>query len=145
MQKTKFDHWLLRKYVHINRIYFNTMPSAIPRGMDFLEAEGESGGRYKYRCSTRDEFLAKELCEVFVNENITFASRVDERDTSFANFVGNPKRSVTMMLIWIGLTFMAILFTVSGVTQMALSAILQDKDAVMDEDQAKKAAALERM
>lgn len=115
------------------------MPSEIPRGMDFLEADGESGGRYKYRCSTRDEGLAKELCDLFATENITYASRIDERDTPFAKFVGNPKRSVTMMLIWIGLLFMGILFTLSGVTQMAISTLLQDKDSVMEQDQADKA------
>ncbi len=145
MQKTKFDHWLHRKYVHVIRIYFNTMPESLPAGLELLEAGEEGGGRYRYRCSTRSEELAQDVCNLFLAENITYTSRIDSIDTPFARFVGNEQRSVTMLLVWIGIFFMAILFFFSGITQTALSIIMQDKDAVKAQDQAKKEQRLRGM
>ncbi len=134
MQHTKFDRWLCRKFVHINRIYFNTMPEGIPRDLDIIEAGEESGARYKYRGTTRDEHLAHEVCEIFVSQNITYTARVDESDTLIARFVGNPRRSITMMIFWICLGFMGIVFALSGIPQLVMVNLLSDQDEVKIQD-----------
>lgn len=127
MQHTKLDRWLCRKFVHINQIYFNTMPDHLPQGLDIEEAEEESGARYRYRATTNSEETAKEACDVFATQNITYTARVDERTGALARFVGNPKRSVTMLIVWISLLIFGILFAVSGVVQVVISNLLQDK------------------
>lgn len=138
MQHTKLDRWLCRKFVHINQIYFNTMPDNLPQGLDVKEAEEESGARYRYRATTRSEGLAREACDTFAAQSITYTARVDQLDTPLARFLGNPKRSVTMLMVWIGLILLGVLFILSGVTQMAISAMLQDKEAVKAPDKVKK-------
>ena len=134
MQHTKFDRWLCRKFVHINRIYFNTMPVGLPRDLDVIEADEERGARYKYRGTTRDEYLAHEVSELFVSQNITYTARVDELDSLIARFVGNPRRSITMMIFWICLTFMGIVFAFSGIPQMVMANLMSDQDAVNAQD-----------
>ncbi|MCF6312732.1 MAG: hypothetical protein L3J39_09805 [Verrucomicrobiales bacterium] len=122
MQHTKFDRWLWRKFVHINQIYFNTMPDSFPHGLELMESDAESGARYRYRATTRSEHAAQELCEIFLAENITYTARIQNRDTVFARFVGDANRSVTMLVVWIGLFFVSVLFIFSGATQ-TLSAL----------------------
>ncbi len=121
------------------------MPETFPSGLDLVEAEEEGGGRYRYRCSTRSEELAQEVCDLFLSENITYTSRIDTRDTPFARFVGNDQRSVSFMLVWIGILLMGILFLLSGVTQMALSSLLLDRDAVRTQDEAAQQERLKDM
>lgn len=145
MQHTKFDRWLWRKYVHINQIYFNTMPGSFPRGMELMESDPESGARYRYRATTRSEVDAQELCDIFLAENITYAARVQERDTPFARFVGNQNRSVTLMTVWIFLFFMGIIFLLSGVTQMAITSMMEDRNEVRAADKIKSDEIANRM
>lgn len=127
MQHTKLDRWLCKKFVHINRIYFNTMPEALPQDLEIDEAGEESGARYKYRATTTSEETAKDACEVFAAQNIMYTARVDEKTGLLARFVGNPNRSVTMLAIWIGLFIFSLLFILSGVVPTLISNLLQDK------------------
>lgn len=145
MQHTKLDRWLCRKFVHINRIYFNTMPEGIPRDLEIVESGAESGARYKYRGTTRDANLAHEVSEIFVSQNITYTARVDELDTLLARFVGDPRRSVTMMFIWIGLFIFGIIFAFSGIPQVVISNILMDQDSVKAQDKINRAERLRKM
>lgn len=138
MQKTKIDRWLCRKFVHINQIYFNTLPESLPRGIVVEESGKESGARFRYRAETRDEDLAQEVCNLFVSQNITFTSRVHERDTLLAQYLGNPKKSVTMTALWVTMALVAILFYFSGLSQMVVATMLQDKDTVKMQDKLKR-------
>jgi len=103
------------------------MPESLPGDLEIEEADEESGARYKYRATTNSEETAKEACNVFAAQNITYTARVDERTGTLARFVGNPKRSVTMLMVWIALLIFGILFAVSGVVQAVISNLLQDK------------------
>ena len=137
MQHTKLDRWLVRKFVHINRIYFNTMPDSLPEDLEIEEAPEESGATYKYRATTRDEEMAKEVCDMFAQQNITYTARIDKMDTPFARFIGNPHRSVTILFMTIGLALMGILFAFSGIPQAYISNLLTEKE-VLDEAIKKK-------
>lgn len=106
------------------------MPESLPRELEIVEADKESGARYRYRATSFSEQLAKDACEIFAAQNITYTARVDERDTPLARFLGNPKRSVTMLFVWLTISFLAILFAISGVVPMAISTLLQDKESV---------------
>ena len=130
MQHTKLDRWLIRKFVHINHIYFNTMPEGLPGDLDIEEAPEESGSSYQYRATTRDEDTAHEACEVFSEQNITYTARIEKMDTSFARFVGNPKRSVTILFMTIGLALMGLLFAFSGIPRAFISNMLAEKETV---------------
>ena len=138
MQHTKLDRWLCRQFVHINRIYFNTLPESLPRELDVVEADKESGSRYRYRATTFSEQVAKDVCDIFATQNITYTARVDERDTLIARFVGNPKRSVTMLFVWLSIAFLAIAIALSGMIPMAVSTLLQDKKAVEMQDKIRR-------
>ena len=133
-QHTKLDRWLWRRFVHINQIYFNTMPTTFPGGLDLMESDPESGAKYRFRATTRSEYAAQELCDLFLASNITYTARVQERDTPFAKFVGNPNRSVTMLMVWTFLTLLGIIFVLSGATQMVISKAMEDKDATLEQD-----------
>lgn len=114
------------------------MPEGLPNDFDIVESDAESGARYKYRGTTRDEYLAHEVCEMFVTQSITYTARVDEMDTLIARFVGNPKRSVTMMFVWICLSLFGIVFAFSGIPQMVINNLLLDQDAVKVQDEVRR-------
>ena len=107
------------------------MPEGLPDDLDLQEAPPESGARYKYRATTRSEEIAKEACATFSEQNITYTARVEERDTPLARFVGNPRRSVTMLLLSLFLLFMSIAFAISGIPQAFIARMLMDKEPVM--------------
>jgi len=130
MQHTKIDRWLIKKVVHINRIFFNTMPEGLPRELDIEEAPEESGAQFKYRATTREEEVAREACDIFSQQNITYTARVDKRDTPMARFVGNPKRSVTILFMTIAFALFGLLFALTGIPQALISNVLMEKEAI---------------
>ena len=121
------------------------MPEGLPRDLEIVEAGEESGARYKFRGTTRDEELAHEVSELFVSQNITYTARVDELDTFLAKFVGNPKRSITMMVIWISLGIFGAFFAISGIPQMVMNNLLSDQDEVKSQDKIDRFERGERM
>lgn len=137
MQQTQLDRWLVKKIVHVNRIYFQTMPEGLPDDIDIEEAPAESGARFKYRATTRDEETAREACEAFSAQNITYTARVEERDTPLARFVGNPKRSVTILFMSLALAFLGLAFALSGIPQAFIGNMLSEKQ-VLDDAKRKK-------
>jgi len=130
MQQTQFDRWLVKKFVHINRLYFNTMPDGLPDDLDIEEAPAESGAQFKFRATTYDEESAQEACDVFASQNIAYTARIDQRDSPLARFVGNPKRSVTILFMTLGLALMGILFTLSGIPRAYVENLLSEKEEV---------------
>ena len=106
------------------------MPEGLPGDLDIEEAPPETGAQFKYRATTRDEETAQEACDIFGTQNITYTARVEERNTPLARFVGNPKRSVTILFMTLTLAFLGMLFAISGIPQAFIGNLLMEKEAI---------------
>lgn len=114
MQQTTLDQWLRRKLIYINRIYCNTLPGSLPMGLQVEEAPDESGGRYLYKLSTRSEAVLSELAESMRRENITYTSRVEDRQVWYNGLLNNPHKSFTWRIAWLGIYAGLAIFILSG-------------------------------
>ena len=132
MQQTRLDRWLIKKFVHINRVYCNTLPEDIPWGVKVEEAPVESGGRFLYKLTTRSEKLLNQVADEMQMQNITYTSRVEERKVWYGKFINNPHKSFTFRMIWTSIGVFAFLFAVSGLPGMILDHLLADEE-VMEE------------
>lgn len=130
MQQTRLDRWLIKKFIHINRIYCNTLPEDIPWGIKVEEAPAESGGRFLYKLTTQSEKLLGNLTEELSMQNITYTSRVEERKVWYGKFLNNPHKSFTYRMVWTSLGVFSFLFAVSGIPKMILDHLLADQEVV---------------
>ena len=114
MQQTKLDQWLRKKLIYINRVYCNTLPEKLPFGLQLEEAPEESGGRYLYKLSTRSETVLADLAKALRRENITYTSRIEDRQVWFHGLLNNPHKSFTYRMAWLGIYAGIAIFILSG-------------------------------
>lgn len=101
MQKTPIDRWLQKKFVYVSHIYCNTLPDTVPPEAKLEETTEETGGRYLYKFTVRDDATMNKLTAHLEVANITYASRVAD-GTGWANKLFNdPKKSFTMQVFWL--------------------------------------------
>ena len=74
----------------------------------------ESGGRYLYKLSTRSETVLAELAEALRRENITYTSRIEDRQVWFHGLLNNPHKSFTYRMAWLGIYAGIAIFILSG-------------------------------
>lgn len=101
MQKTPIDRWLQKKFVYVSHIYCNTLPDSVPPEAKLEETTEETGGRYLYKFTVRDDATMNALTAHLEVANITYASRVAD-GTGWTNRLFNdPKKSFTMQVFWL--------------------------------------------
>ncbi|MCB1077228.1 MAG: hypothetical protein KDM63_02130 [Verrucomicrobiae bacterium] len=127
MQQTNLDLWLRRKFVYITRVYCNTLPERIPLGMVVEEAPEESGGRYLYKLSTRSENLLRELVSSLETANITYTSRVEDRQVWFTKLLTDPHRSFTFRVVWVIIVFCIAMFLLLGGPQKIWAKLTEEE------------------
>ena len=143
MQQTTLDLWLRRKFVYVNRIYCNTLPDRLPLGLTVEEAPEESGGRFLYKITTRSEELLKDAVTALQGQNITYTSRVDDRNVWFTKYLNDPHKSFTYRVAWMLIILFILIFAVSGAPQYIWKKLTEEKtEEVVEEkpagsDQAK--------
>ena len=101
MQKTGLDRWLQKKYIYVTQVYCNTLPHHIPSGVDLDETTEETGGRYLYRFTTRNDRELNELTAHLEVENITYTSRIGKCGGFKAKLFNDPQKSFTMGVFWV--------------------------------------------
>lgn len=101
MQQTAFDQWLRKKYVYYTQVYCNTLPREIPAMISVEETTKETGGRYLYRLTTTDDSALVEVSKRLERENITYTSRVAEKEGLAGRFFNDPLKSFTYRVVWI--------------------------------------------
>ena len=101
MQQTSIDRWLRKKFLFVTSLYCNTLPDDLPKELAIDEAGEESGARYRYKLTTRNEEIVEDATECFRMQNITYTSRVSDREVWFSKYLNNRKKSITFQMIWI--------------------------------------------
>ena len=114
MQQTSLDRFLRKKLVYITRIYCNTLPKKVPFGVNVETAPEESGGRYQYKLSTRSEAMVTTISERLGQENITYTTRIEDRNVWFAKYFNHPQKSFTYRMTWLGIFVMMGILTACG-------------------------------
>lgn len=127
MQQTAFDRWLRKKFIYITRIYCNTLPSEIPPGLRVEEAPEESGGRYLYKISSSSERLVNRVADAMRMENITYTSRVEDKQAWYSRWLNDPRKSFTYRLAWMGVGLAGLAFSVLGGPQKLWSIINEEE------------------
>lgn len=130
MQQTNIDLWLRRKFIYITRVYCNTLPDKLPLGLLVEEAPEESGGRYLYKLTTRSEKLVNELVEVLKINNITYTTRVEDRDVWMAKWLNNPHQSFTFRMAWYMVGVIFLIFVLAGGPQKIWAALNEEETPV---------------
>jgi hypothetical protein len=100
MQQTALDRWLIKEFVYICKVYCNTLPQDVPPGVLLEETSEESGGRYRYCFTVRNDQQMSELTARLEVANITYTSRVSERTGSVSKLFNNPERSFSLQVAW---------------------------------------------
>ncbi len=114
MQQTSLDRWLQRKFVHRTHVYCNTLPGSIPRRASVKEAAPGDGGLYRYRITADSERTVREITRRLESENITYTSRVTDREGIAARLFANPHRSFTLGVVWLLVVALIVALMVSG-------------------------------
>ncbi|MCB1063130.1 MAG: hypothetical protein KDN20_09440 [Verrucomicrobiae bacterium] len=114
MQQTPLDRWLRRKFIYITRVYCNTLPGDLPPGLTVEEAPEESGGRYLYKMTVSNDAVLKAVVEELQSRNITYTSRVEDRNVWYGKFLNNPHKSFTYRCTWIMIGMTGLIFAISG-------------------------------
>ena len=135
MQQTSFDQWLRRKFLFVTQIYCNTLPEGLPEELSVEEADEESGGRYHYTMKTRDDELVADTVECFRMQNITYTSRVYDRDVWFAKYLNNRTKSMTFRIVWLSMFLAFVGFVFSG-APMAIVHYVMDEEEEVEEVEA---------
>jgi len=100
MQQTALDRTLKRKFVYYTHVYCNTLPHSLPPKVLLEETTPEMGSLYLYRITVQNERLLNEVTARLEVENITYTSRVAERQGLRQKTFGNPHKSFTMQVAW---------------------------------------------
>jgi hypothetical protein len=130
MQQTSFDQWLRRKFLFVTQIYCNTLPEDLPEELAVEEADEESGGRYRYTMSTRDELLVADAVECFRMQNVTYTTRVHDRDVWFAKYLNSRTKSMTFRIVWLCMFLALVGFVFSGAPLAIYHYVMDDEEDV---------------
>ena len=114
MQKTGLDRYLQMKYVYVCKVYCNTLPPSVPEGAILEETTHESGGRYLYCFTVADDVQLNELTAVFELNNITYTSRISEKEGLVGKLFNNPGKSFTLQVAWLCFTVIVLTVIFSG-------------------------------
>lgn len=140
MQQTNIDRWLRKKFLFITSMYTNTLPDELPSGLDITEAGEETGARYRYKLTTRNEQVIEEAAECFRMQNITYTSRVSDRKVWFSKCLTNRQKSVTFQGIWLLITIGVVAFILSGIPVMVWqSLVAEEVEEGQEEEEVSKA------
>ncbi len=101
MQQTKLDRWLRSKYAYTTHVYANTKPATLSSDVTVEEYAPELGKPYRYRITSADDAVIEELTAQLSRENITYTSRVEDRDEWYSKWINNPQKSFTYRLVWL--------------------------------------------
>ncbi len=133
MQQTPFDQWLRRKFLYVTQIYCNTLPEGLPSELPIEEAGEESGGRFRYTMTTRDEEIVAETVECFRMQTITYTSRVYDRDVWFAKYLNSRQKSMTFRVVWLLICLTFVGFIVSGLPIRIYDYLVSDEEEEVEE------------
>jgi len=114
MQQTPLDRWLRKKFLFVTSLYCNTLPDDLPKELVIDEAGEESGARFRYKLTTRSEEIIEDATECFRMQNITYTSRVSDREVWFSKYLNNRQKSITFQLIWVLFALAAVGIVFSG-------------------------------
>lgn len=114
MQQTSIDRWLRNRFVYVSKVYCNSLPADKPDGAVLEDAGDDSPGRYRYCFTVYDDRQMNELTARLEVANITYTSRVSERDGTAAKLFGDPGKSFTLRVAWIAFIILIISIAVSG-------------------------------
>jgi hypothetical protein len=114
MQQTKLDRMMQRKFVQRTQIFCNTLPYAIPPGVEVDETTAESGGRYLYRLTAPNDAALNELTAHLEVANITYTARIKDEEGLAGKIFNNPNKSFTMQIAWVIFTIIIISVLISG-------------------------------
>ncbi|MAB77436.1 MAG: hypothetical protein CMO47_13390 [Verrucomicrobiales bacterium] len=130
MQQTSFDRYLARKFLHVSHVYCNTLPKNLPRGISVEESPEGSGARYLYRVTPSNEKALNELTTNLEAENITFTSRITDKQGIPNKLFNNPNKSFTMQVAWLILLIALISIAVSGLPVYLWKTLSVDPDPI---------------
>ncbi len=114
MQQTKLDRMMQRKFVQRTQIFCNTLPYAIPYGVEIDETTEESGGRYLYRLTAPNDAALNELTAHLEVANITYTARIKDKGGLAGKLFNNPNKSFTMQVLWLFFTIIVLAVIFSG-------------------------------
>lgn len=114
MQQTKLDRMMQRKFVQRTQIFCNTLPYAIPDGVEVDETTEESGGRYLYRLTAPNDAALNELTAHLEVANITYTARIKDDEGLAGKMFNNPNKSFTMRIAWVIFTIIIAAVILSG-------------------------------
>lgn len=115
MQQTTIDRWLRKEFVYICKVFCNTLPHHLPEGVKLEESADDSAGRYRYCFTVFNDKQMSELTALLEVENITYTSRVSERDGTAGKLFNNPEKSFSLQVAWMIFILIIIAIAFSGV------------------------------
>ena len=101
MQLTRFDRWLLEKFVHEIHVYSLRPPEAIPGGIRAEDLPDAPGRKYKHRYIARSSAAADALIAEFKAHNQMFTTRIVDRKGYHIHLIAPEGKSVTWWLAWV--------------------------------------------
>lgn len=132
MQQTALDRWLRQEFVYVCQVYANSLPDSLPGGVVLEDAGEDFLGRYRYCFTTRNDRQLNELTARLEVANITYTSRVAERDGALARLFNRPDKSFTLQMIWLIVSLIVIAVSFSGLPLRLWITLTADDDPVVE-------------
>ena len=98
MQLTRFDRWLLEKYVYETHIHTLRPPESLPVGIQTREIPDVPGKRYKHLFVANRSSAADELIALLKANSQMYTTQIVDRDDWYVPFIAPKGKSVTWWL-----------------------------------------------
>ncbi|MBL9157191.1 MAG: hypothetical protein JNJ70_06960 [Verrucomicrobiales bacterium] len=129
MQQTTIDRWLRKEFVYICKVFCNTLPHHVPDGVKLEESGDDNAGRYRYCFTVFNDKQMSELTALLEVENITYTSRVSERDGTAGKLFNNPEKSFSLQVAWMIFILIIIAIAFSGIPVRIWNHLSAEDDA----------------
>jgi len=103
MQLTRFDRWLLERFVYETHIKTLRAPESIPKGIRAQELPEIPGKRFRHLFIVRNNKDADSFISSLRDANLMFFTTVVDRKAWFVRWIAPKGKSLTWILAWIAL------------------------------------------
>lgn len=94
---TKFDRWLLERFVYETHIKVTTLPERLPKG---IKTQPISDRQYSYLLIVRKNKIADKLIAHLNNQGKLYSTSIAEGSHWYNPLINNNKNSFTYRLFW---------------------------------------------
>ncbi len=111
--KTKFDRWLIRKFIYKTHVYTLRLPDKLPRVCHKQELEKVPGRRFNYKLTMPSAKGTDKLINLMHHQGLTFKTDVIEKNSWYSKIINPHKKSFTWRVFWLLIIFASVIITLT--------------------------------